>query len=62
MFAGEVLVVLIILGLTRRIADTPPEKGARLDVVGTLLSALGQNSKARIEGLRASLSVLAVIA
>ena len=40
-FAGEVLVVLIILGLTRRIADTPPEKGARLDVVGTLLSALG---------------------
>jgi len=40
-FAGEVVVVLIILGLTRRIADTPPEKGARLDVVGTVLSALG---------------------
>ena len=40
-FAGEVLVVLIILGLTRRIADTPPEEGARLDVVGTVLSALG---------------------
>ncbi len=40
-FAGEVLVVLIILGLTRRIADIPPEEGARLDVVGTMLSALG---------------------
>ena len=40
-FAGEVLVVLIILVLTRRIADTPPEQGARLDLVGTVLSALG---------------------
>jgi MFS family permease len=40
-FAGEVLVVLVILGLTRRIADTPPEEGARLDLVGTVLSALG---------------------
>ena len=40
-FAGEVLVVLVILWLTRRIADTPPEEGARLDVVGTGLSALG---------------------
>jgi MFS family permease len=40
-FAGEVLVVLVILGLTRRIADTPAEKGARLDLVGTVLSALG---------------------
>ena len=40
-FAGEVLIVLVILGLTRRIADTPPEEGARLDVVGTGLSALG---------------------
>src|SRR5262249_56622838 len=40
-FAGEVLVVLIILGLTRRIADTPPEQGARLDLAGTVLSALG---------------------
>jgi MFS family permease len=40
-FAGEVLVVLIILGLTGRIADTPPERGARLDLVGTVLSALG---------------------
>jgi MFS family permease len=40
-FAGEVLVVLIILGLTRRMADTPPEAGAHLDLVGTVLSALG---------------------
>ncbi len=40
-FAGEVLVVLTILGFTRRIADTPPERGARLDLAGTALSALG---------------------
>jgi len=40
-FAGEVLVVLVILAFTRRIADTPPEKGIRLDLVGTVLSALG---------------------
>ncbi len=40
-FVGEVLVVLIILWLTRRIADTPPEEGARLDLMGTVLSALG---------------------
>jgi len=40
-FVGEVLMVLIILGLARRMADTPAEEGARLDVVGTVLSALG---------------------
>ncbi len=40
-FAGEVVVVLIILGLTRRIADTPPDADARLDLAGTALSALG---------------------
>ena len=40
-FAGEVLVVLVILALTRRLADTPAQKGARLDLVGTVLSALG---------------------
>jgi hypothetical protein len=40
-FVGEVLVVLIILALTRRMADTPAEEGARLDLVGTVLSALG---------------------
>ena len=40
-FVGEVLVVLIILALARRMDDTPGEKDARLDIVGTLLSALG---------------------
>src|SRR5215467_508068 len=40
-FAGEVLVVLVILALTRRISDVPPESRVRLDLVGTLLSALG---------------------
>jgi len=40
-FAGEVLVVIVILALVRRIADTPPEPGVRLDLVGTGLSALG---------------------
>jgi MFS family permease len=40
-FAGEVLLVLAILVLTRRMADTPPEKSVRLDLVGTALSAAG---------------------
>jgi MFS family permease len=40
-FAGEVLVVLAILLLTRRIADAPVEERPRLDLVGTLLSAAG---------------------
>jgi MFS family permease len=40
-FAGEVLIVLVILGLTRRMKDTPATEGARLDLVGTALSALG---------------------
>jgi MFS family permease len=40
-FAGEVLIVLVILLLTRRMNDTPAEAGARLDLVGTALSALG---------------------
>jgi MFS family permease len=40
-FAGEVLIVLVILVLTRRMKDTPAEAGARLDLVGTVLSALG---------------------
>ena len=40
-FAGEVLVVIVILGLVRRMADTPADKGAKLDYVGTALSALG---------------------
>jgi len=40
-FFGEVLVVLAILALSRRIAGTPREQGARLDLVGTVLSAAG---------------------
>jgi MFS family permease len=40
-FAGEVVVVLVILALTRRMADTPAEPGVRLDLVGTGLSAVG---------------------
>ncbi len=40
-FVGEVLIVLVILALARRMKDTPPEKGVRLDLVGTGLSALG---------------------
>jgi MFS family permease len=40
-FVGEVLIVLIILLFARRVADTPPEEGARLDLVGTALSAAG---------------------
>jgi MFS family permease len=40
-FAGEVIVVLGILALTRRMADTPAEQGVGLDLVGTALSALG---------------------
>ena len=40
-FAGEVLIVMVILFMTRRIADTPGEEGVKLDLVGTALSAAG---------------------
>ncbi len=40
-FAGEVIVVLIILVLARRMDDPPVEERVRLDLVGSLLSALG---------------------
>jgi MFS family permease len=40
-FAGETLIVLAILALTRRMEDSPGETGVRLDLVGTALSALG---------------------
>ncbi len=41
MFAGEVVIVLAILVLARRIPEGPREKGGHLDLVGTALSALG---------------------
>src|SRR6478735_566646 len=40
-FVGEVLIIGVGLLLNRRTADTPKEEGARLDLVGTALSALG---------------------
>ena len=40
-FAGEVVLVLVILLLTRRIADAPVDERPHLDVVGAVLSALG---------------------
>lgn len=40
-FAGEVLIVLAILLVARRMADVPADPAARLDVGGTLLSAVG---------------------
>jgi EmrB/QacA subfamily drug resistance transporter len=43
-FAGEVVIVLVILVLARRIADAPPENRPHLDVVGAVLSALGLGS------------------
>jgi len=40
-FASEAVIIGVILLLNRRTADTPKEEGARLDLVGTALSALG---------------------
>ena len=40
-FAGEVVLVLVILLLARRISDAPVVSPPRLDVVGAVLSALG---------------------
>jgi MFS family permease len=40
-FAGEVLIILVILFLARKVVDRPAEKGVRLDLVGTALSAAG---------------------
>src|SRR3954454_6020213 len=40
-FAGEVVIVLGILALTRRISDRPAAEGVKLDLFGTALSALG---------------------
>jgi hypothetical protein len=40
-FVGEVILVLGILGLSRRMADSPAVPGVGLDLIGTLLSAAG---------------------
>jgi EmrB/QacA subfamily drug resistance transporter len=40
-FVGEVLVVAVVLMLARRVADAPPTHRPHLDLVGTVLSALG---------------------
>ncbi len=40
-FVGEVLVVLGILVLARRVQDAPPESRPKLDLVGIVLSAAG---------------------
>jgi len=40
-FAGEVLIVILILALARRMADEPPGEKPRIDLVGVVLSASG---------------------
>ena len=40
-FAGEVLIVLVLLVLARRMAEGERDAGVKLDLVGTVLSALG---------------------
>jgi MFS family permease len=40
-FAGEVLIIAVILLLARRVNDTPPKQGVKLDLLGTGLSSLG---------------------
>jgi MFS family permease len=40
-FAGEDVIVICILAVIRRIADTPSEARARFDVIGALLSIAG---------------------
>ena len=40
-FAGEVLIVAVILLFGRRVNDTPPEEGVKLDLYGTALSSTG---------------------
>jgi MFS family permease len=40
-FAGEVVIVMGILALTRKMQDVPPEGRFRLDLIGVMLSAAG---------------------
>lgn len=43
-FAAEVVMVVAILALMRRMIDTPPESGVKLDIFGTVLSATALGS------------------
>jgi EmrB/QacA subfamily drug resistance transporter len=43
-FAGEVVVAAVILVMSRRLAESPVEKKARLDLVGTLFTVVGLGS------------------
>jgi EmrB/QacA subfamily drug resistance transporter len=40
-FFAEVIIAMVILLMSRRIADAPPEERVRLDLVGTVLSVVG---------------------
>jgi MFS family permease len=40
-FAGEVLLVLVIVAMSRKMVDSPAEAGVKLDPIGTVLSAAG---------------------
>ena len=40
-FAGEVVIVIGILALARKVSDSAPDERARLDVIGAVLSAAG---------------------
>ena len=43
-FVGEIVLIVVILMLARRMADAPPNRGTRIDLVGAVLSALGLGS------------------
>jgi len=43
-FAGEVLIAIVILAMARRLAEAPVEARAHLDLVGTLLTVIGLGS------------------
>jgi len=43
-FAGEVLIAIVILAMARRLAESPVEAKAHLDLVGTLLTVVGLGS------------------
>jgi EmrB/QacA subfamily drug resistance transporter len=43
-FAGEVIIAIIILAMSRRLAESPVEAKAHLDLVGTLLTVIGLGS------------------